>query len=147
MVSLWTFLLLVHLSGLALGVGSATGKVVLLLKCNRDITFMPVYLKVVAPLTQLLVLGLIMMTLSGVTWLILGYGFSTLMIVKLVLVGIVWILGLIIDKITEPKFIRLSPAAGEEPSQPFISIKKQHLAMEVIATLVFYIILILGILL
>lgn len=147
MVSLWTFLLLVHLAGLALGVGCATGKVVLLMKCNRDITFIPAYLKVVKPLTQLLVLGLIMMTLSGVTWLVLGYGFSTLMIVKLVFVLTVWILGLIIDKITEPKFIRLSPAEGEEPSREFISIRKKHFAMEVIAALLFYIIIILGVLL
>jgi hypothetical protein len=49
MFSLWTIILLVHLAGLALGVGCATAKVVLLLKCNKDNAFLPVYLKVVKP--------------------------------------------------------------------------------------------------
>lgn len=147
MFSLWTFLLLVHLAGLALGVGCATAKVVLLLKCNKDMTFLPVYLKVVKPLTKILVLGLIMMTLSGITWFILGYGFSNLMILKLIFVALVWILGLIIDKISEPKFLRLAPVASEEPSPAFVSIKKKHLALEIIAALVFYIIIVMGVLL
>lgn len=147
MFSLWTFILLVHLAGLALGVGCATAKVVLLLKCNNNTAFLPVYLKVVKPLTRILVLGLIMMTLSGITWLVMGYGLSNLMIVKLVFVAIVWILGLIIDKLTEPEFLRLAPAASEEPSPAFVSIKKKHLALEIIAAIVFYIIIVLGVLL
>jgi len=68
-------LLVFHLIGLALGVGSATAKVVLLVKCYRDITFVPFYLKVMVPLTRTLVLGLILMTVSGIIWLIRGYGF------------------------------------------------------------------------
>lgn len=147
MSSLWSFLLMFHLIGLALGVGSATAKVVLLVKCRKDITFIPVYLKVMKPLTQILVLGLVLMTLTGIIWLIMGFGLPVPMIVKLVFVVAVWVLGLMIDNITEPKFRELAPKNGEAVSQEFLQIQKKHFALEVIATLVFYIIIVLGVLL
>ena len=147
MASSWSFLLMIHLVGLALGVGSATAKVVLLQKCYRDSTFVPVYLKVMKPLTQVLVLGLVLMTLSGIIWLVMGFGFPAPMIVKLVLVGTVWVLGLLIDNVTEPRFRKLAPVNGEAPSQAFIQIQKKHLALEITATLIFYIIMAIGILL
>ena len=147
MASLWSFLLVFHLIGLALGVGSATAKVVLLVKCYRDITFVPFYLKVMVPLTRTLVLGLILMTVSGIIWLIRGYGFPATMIVKLVFVGAVWVVGLLIDNVTEPRFRKLAPAQGATASEAFILIQKKHLALEIIGTLLFYIILVLGVLL
>lgn len=147
MASSWSFLLLFHLIGLALGVGCATAKVVLLLKCYRDTAFVPFYLKVMVPLTRMLVLGLILMTVSGIIWLILGYGFPTTMIVKLVFVGALWAVGLLIDNLTEPQFRKLAPAQGEKASDAFILIQKKHLVMEVIGALLFYIIVVLGVLL
>lgn len=147
MVSLWTLLLLVHLIGLALCVGSATAKVILLAKCYRELPFIPVYLKVMKPLTQILVLGLILMTLTGIIWLVLGYGFSTLMIVKLILVGAAWVTGILIDNVTEPQFKKLTPAKGEEASHAFLLVQKKHFELEVIATLLFYIIMVIGVLL
>jgi hypothetical protein len=145
MASLWSFLLVFHLIGLVLGVGSATAKVVLLGKCYRDNTFVPFYLKVMVPLTRILVLGLILMTVSGIIWLIRGYGFPSVMIVKLVFVGAVWVVGLLIDNITEPRFRKLAPAQGEEASGEFIQVQKKHLALEVIGALLFYIIMVLGV--
>jgi len=62
------------------------------------------------------------------------------MIVKLVFVGAVWVVGLLIDNITEPRFRKLAPAQGEKASEAFILIQKKHLALEVIGTLLFYII-------
>lgn len=147
MFSSWSFLLVIHLIGLALGVGSATAKVILLVKCYRDVTFVPFYLKVMVPLTRTLVTGLVLMTLSGITWLILGYGFPAMMIVKLVFVGALWVVGLLIDKITEPRFRKLAPDTGETASEAFILIQKKHLTMEILGMLLFYIILVLGVLL
>ena len=147
MASSWSFLLVIHLVGLALCVGSATTKVVLLVKCYRDITFVPHYLKIMAPITRTLVFGLVIVTLSGITWLILGYGFTTLLIVKLVFVGAVWVVGLFIDKMTEPRFRELVPNHGEKASVAFMMIQKKHLALEVVGALLFYIILVLGVLL
>jgi hypothetical protein len=144
MVSFWSILLWIHLLGLTMCVGLATAKVILLVKCYRDVTFVPVYLKVVKPLTQILVLGLILMTLTGIIWLIMGYGFSNTMIVKLVLVAVVWVLGILIDKVSEPKFIRLAPANGEAASPAFVLIQKKHLALETVAALIFYILIIIG---
>jgi len=144
MVSFWSILMWIHLVGLTMCVGLATAKVVLLVKCYRDVTFIPAYLKVVKPLTQILVLGLIFMTLTGIIWLIMGYGFSNTMIVKLVLVAVVWVLGILIDKVTEPKFIKLAPVKGEAATPDFVRIQKRHLALESIAAMVFYILIIIG---
>ncbi len=147
MESSWVVLLMIHLVGLALGVGSATAKVVLLLKCYRDHTYVASYLKVVKPLTRILVLGLLLMTLSGIIWLILGYGFPTRMIIKLVLVAIVWILGIVIDNVTEPQFIRFAPSDGDDASPAFIRIERRHLVLESLAAFVFFIIMVMGVLL
>jgi len=147
MFSFWSFLLIVHLIGLALCVGSATAKILLLLKCNRDYKLVPDYLKVAKLLTQLIVLGMILITLSGIIWLILGYGFTTLLIVKLIFVGLVWVIGPFIDNIIEPKFRQLASASGEAPTQVFIQVQKKYLVLEVIATLLFYTIVVLGVLL
>jgi hypothetical protein len=147
MVSLWSVLLLAHLIGLALGVGSATAKVVLLLKCRRDINFLPVYLRVMKPLTQILVSGLILMTLTGIIWLILGYGFNNLLIVKLFFVGGVWIVGIYIDNVTEPSFKKLAPAEGQAATVDFLQIQRKHLIFEIVGALLFYIIMVLGVLL
>ena len=45
-------LLLVHLVGLAMGLGAATAKLVLLFQCRADGTFVPTYLAVVRPITR-----------------------------------------------------------------------------------------------
>lgn len=145
MASSWSVLLMIHLIGLALGVGCATSKVVLLIKSYRDPAFIQVYTRVVRPLTRLLVLGLVLMTLSGIIWLVLGYGFSTILIIKLCFVGLVWILGIVIDNVTEPKYLKLAPVKDEKPSASFMDIQKKHIALETFAALVFYIIMVLGI--
>jgi ABC-type transport system involved in cytochrome bd biosynthesis fused ATPase/permease subunit len=123
---------LLHLVGLAPGVGSATAKVFLLLRCFRDVNFLPVYLKVMKPLTQLLVSGLILMTLTGIIWLVLGYGFNNLLIVKLFFVGAVWVVGIYIDNVTEPRFKKLASAGGQERTVAFLQIQKKHLVFEII---------------
>jgi hypothetical protein len=87
------------------------------------------------------------MTVSGIIWLIQGYGFPATMVVKLVFVGALWVVGLLIDNVTEPRFRKLAPAQGEKASEAFIIIQKKHLALEVVGTLLFYVILVLGVLL
>jgi Na+-transporting methylmalonyl-CoA/oxaloacetate decarboxylase gamma subunit len=120
---------------------------VLLVKCYRDFEFVPDYLKVSKPITQLIVLGLVLMTLSGVTWLVLGYGVTTMLIVKLILVGVMWVLGPVIDNFIEPKFHAAAHSSGGTPSLAFTQVQKQHLAIESIATIIFYVIMVLGVLL
>jgi hypothetical protein len=135
-----------HLLGLALGVGAATVKLILLFKCNADYGFVPVYIKVAKPITRQIVLGLILLTLSGIGWLLLGYPFTPRLFVKLIFVVAIWALGPFIDNAVEPKFQKLAPAPDEPTSPEFIRIQKQHLTLEVIATALFYVIIIMWVL-
>lgn len=142
MISLSSLLVLAHLVGLALAVGAATVKVALLLKSRADHAFVPVYLKVARPITRQIILGLVLLTLSGIGWLLEGYPFTTLLVVKLILVGAVWVLGPIIDNVAEPRFRKLAPLGGEPASTAFLRAEKQYLTLELVATLLFYIIIV-----
>ncbi len=141
MVSMSSILSLTHLVGLALGVGSATVKLVLLIKCKRDFALVPVYLKVARSITKQIILGLALLTLSGIGWLLLGYPFTLQLGIKIVLVVVIWVLGPVIDNVVEPKFQRLAPEHGETASSEFIRIQKKYLALEVVATGFFYLII------
>jgi hypothetical protein len=135
---LTALLFLVHLVGLALGVGAATTKLVLLLKTRADRAFVPAYLKAAGPATRLIQLGIVLLTLSGIGWLILGYPLTSRLVAKLVLVAAIWVMGPVIDKVVEPRFRRLVPGP-EDPADPaFTRAHRQYLAMEAAATLLFY---------
>jgi len=146
MISLSSFLTFTHIIGLALAVGAATVKLTLLFKCNSDDNFVPIYLKVSKPITKNIIIGQTIVTLSGIGWLLYGYSFTTLLIVKIILVAAVWVLGAFMDNAVEPKFRTLAPAAGESASPEFIRIRKQLLILEVIATLIFYAIIVIWVL-
>jgi len=136
-------LTVVHLVGLALAAGSATVKLTLLLGCGADGDRLAIFFKVARPVTRLIILGMVLLTLSGVGWLLVAYDFTWLLGVKLALFGAVWVLGPVIDNVAEPKFRRLAPAAGEPASPEFIRARQQYVALEVTATLFFYAIIVL----
>ena len=121
MSSLPSLLSLAHLIGLALAVGCATAKLTLLVRCKADHAFVPTYVAVVRPLTRLIILGLALL--------------------KLVLVGAIWVLGPVIDNVVEPKFLQLAPTPGESASPAFIRIQLHYLRLEVVATGLFYVII------
>lgn len=145
MGTLATALSIIHLVGLVLGLGAATVKIVLLLKSRVDPAFLHVYLRASKPITKLIVLGTIILILSGIGWLFYGYSLSTLMIVKIVLVAAMFGLGMTIDNAVEPKVHKLAPAPNETPSPEFREIQKLHFALEVAATLLFYAIFAVGV--
>ena len=143
----WPQLLSVaHLVGLAVGVGAATVKLALLLRCMADSALVPAYLTVVRIITRQIILGLVLLTLSGIGWLLLGYPFTPLLIAKLLLVAALWVLGPVIDNVAEPQFRKLAPAPGEPPSPPFVKARRLYLTLEVSATLLFYAITVLWVL-
>jgi len=142
-----TFLSVAHLLGLALGLGAATVKLTLVLRCRTDLSFVPVYLQVTKTITRQIVIGIIILALSGVGWLFIGYEFSTLLIVKIILVVIMFVIGPVIDNVVEPKFRKLAPASNELPSPGFRKAQRQLLALEVTATALFYVIFAFGVLL
>jgi len=137
---------LTHLIGLALGVGAATVKLTLLLKCRFNHQFVAIYLRVFKPITRIIILGLILLTISGIGWILFGKIFTLLFIFKLALVLVIWILGPIIDNVVEPKYVKLAPVSGENPSQQFIRIQQHLITLETIATFLFYVVTILGVL-
>ena len=140
-----TLLSVSHLVGLALGLGAATVKIVLMLISRSDPAFVPIYLRVAKPITRQIVLGIIILALSGVGWLLIGYEFSALLIVKIILVAGMFVLGPIIDNVVEPTFRKLAPPPEEAPSPEFRKVQKQLLSLEVAATVLFYVIFALGV--
>ena len=132
------YLVLIHLLGLALALGAASVKVALLLRCKVDRSFIDTYLKVVRPITRQLIACLVLLTLTGVGWLLLGYPLTRLLWVKLALVATIWVLGPIIDNVAEPRFRRFAPVAGASPSAEFVRAERAYLALETTATATFY---------
>jgi hypothetical protein len=147
MPSLPTVLTLAHLIGLALGVGCATAKLTLLLKSKSDPAFLPAFIAVSRPVTRLIITGLALLTLSGIGWLLLGRPFTPLLVVKIALVAAIWALGPVIDNVVEPRFLKSAPGRGESPSPAFVRFQRQYLILEVIATGLFYAVMVLWILL
>lgn len=147
MIILSEIAMIVHVIGLVLAAGSATIKLLLLLKCNADYKFFPVYFQVAGLITKLIIMGMILLTVSGIAWIMMGYYLEPLLIFKIVLVGLIWILGPIIDNVAEPKLKKLAPLPGQTSTPGFIRIQKQHLLLEVAATAVMYAVVITGILL
>lgn len=141
-MSMSSLLLVAHLLGLGLGLGAATVKLVLLIRSKADLAFLPVYLAVSKPVTRLIVLGMILLTLSGIGWLVLGYPITARLVVKLVLVAAIWGMGPVIDNAVEPRFRKLAPAPGEQASPAFSKIQSRFLALEALATLLFYVIVV-----
>lgn len=137
-------LMAIHLLGLSLGVGSATVKLVLLFKSKANTEFLPVYFMVAKSITRLIIMGMILLTLSGIGFLFVGYSFTTLFIIKLVLVGLMWVIGPVIDNVVEPKFEKLIPSHGETRTPEFVRIRKKYLILEITATGLMYAITIIG---
>lgn len=141
-MSLLAYLLTVaHLIGLVLCVGAASVKLLLLLRARTNAAFVPTYLEVVRPITRELITGMALLTLSGIGWLLLGYPFTTLLVVKLALVVAGWVIGGTIDKVAEPAFRHLAPATGSPATPEFLSARNRYLALESAATVLFYVII------
>lgn len=146
MISLSSVLLLAHLVGIALAVGAATVKLTLLLKSISDPTLLPAFVKIARPVTRLIIIGMILLALSGIGWLIDGYPFTFLLIVKIVLVAAIFALGPVIDNVIEPRFRELMPAPGEPVTPAFVQVRGRYIAAEVTATLLFYVIILIWVL-
>lgn len=141
-----SLLLTLHLIGPALGIGCATAKLALLLKCKAEEALLPAYLAVVKPITRLIVVGLVLLTGSGIGWLWLGYPLTPRLVTKLTLVAVIFVLGAIIDTVIEPKFRMLAPRPGESASPTYVRVERRYLALEVTAAGLFYFIVIMWIL-
>lgn len=147
MLLLSEILYVVHVIAVSLAAGAAFVKLLLVIKCKRDHTFYTVYFRIASLLSKLIITGMILLTLSGITWIITGYPLVFLLILKIIIVAGIWVLGPVIDNWAEPRLKILVPVPGEEPSPEFKHVQNQHLLLEIIATLLMYAALIIGVLL
>jgi len=143
---LTSLLPVIHLIGLALGVGCATAKITLLFRSGENPASIQAFITVVRPITRLIILGIILLVISGIGWIILGYPFTTILAVKVALVAAILIIGPVIDNIVEPKFLKLAPMSGEAVSAEYVRIYRQYVLLEVVATGLFYAIIVMWLL-
>jgi pimeloyl-ACP methyl ester carboxylesterase len=133
-----SLLSLAHLIGLSLGLGGGTATLALLLKAKNDHAFVPAHLAAARPVTRLIIVGLVLLILSGIGFMFAGYHLTPRLVVKLVLVGTILVLGPIIDNVIEPVFRELAPKPGESASPAWIRVQRRYLVVEAIATGLFY---------
>jgi hypothetical protein len=146
MISLTSLITTVHLLGLSLALGAATVKLSLLYRCRADHGFVSVYSKVARPITRIIILGMILLTLSGIGWFFAGYSLTSRLIIKIIIFAAIWILGPIIDNVIEPRFYKLAPGPGKTASPEFVSILNKYLLLDTIAGGLFYVIVIIWVL-
>jgi hypothetical protein len=133
-----TLLSAVHLLGLALGLGAATTKTVLLLRCGTDPHFIAAYLTLRRLITRVIITGLLLLLVSGIGFFFVGFPLTGPLVVKLVLVAAFFVLGPVIDNVAEPRYVRSAPGPGESPSPVFLQAQRQYVALEITATALFY---------
>ncbi|MFW9965391.1 MAG: hypothetical protein ACFFCX_17595 [Candidatus Sifarchaeia archaeon] len=144
-MDLWQIITLVHIIGIALGVGGASIKLVLFMKSYYNKNFTPAYTVVAEPISQLIFLGMILLTVSGIGYALVGYPEGSSLLVKHVLVVLLWVVGPLISKVYGPRFITLAPKPSESPTSEFLQVRKQLLVLEVLGTVCFYAVSIIGI--
>ena len=130
----------IHLFGLSLGLGAATTKTVLLLRCAADPDLIAAYLRLHRLVTRVIITGLVLLVLSGTGFFFIGASLSGDLIVKLVLVVAVFVLGPLIDNVAEPRYAKAVPIPGGSPSPEFAGARRLYVTLEVTATLLFYVI-------
>lgn len=133
-------LTLIHVLGLALGLGAATTKTVLLLRCGADAELVAAYLGVRRLVTRVIMTGLALLVVSGAGFFLDGSSLGADLIFKLVLVAALFVLGPVIDNVLEPRFAKAAPAPGAPASAEFVDARRLYVAVEVAATSLFYLI-------
>ena len=147
MLILSEILYIVHVIALSLAAGTAFVKLLLVFRCKKSAAFYNDYFKLAPMLSKLIITGMILLTVSGITWIIIGYSVNLLLAVKIVVVTGIWILGPMIDNMAEPKLRKYLPTQDQTPSAEFIRAQKQHLRLEIAATVLMYAALVMGVLL
>lgn len=131
-------LLAFHIVGLALGLGAATTKTLLLLRAGTDPVLVAAYLQQHRPITRVIITGLVLLVLSGAGLLFVGFSFDDGLMVKIVLVVAIFVLGPLIDHVGEPRYARAAPAPGDTASSAFVEARRLYVGLELTATLLFY---------
>lgn len=135
---MWEIFRLMHLFGLAFGVGAVTVNLILMMKSRSNKEFAPVFMKASKSIATLVFLGLILLTLSGIGFAALGYPEKQLLLVKHVLIAVLWGNGLFVVFSLSPKLTKLAPKPGQPPTQEFLSIQRQVQVMGILGIILWY---------
>jgi hypothetical protein len=136
----------IHIIGLALGLGGVTVNVALMVKARFDKELASIIPKVSRIIGPLIFLGLVLLTISGIGFVHLGYPLTRTLTVKLDLVVVLWVEGLLISYLGS-KIGRLAPKLGEPPSPKFLSTRRKMQALAVVGVVLWYTTTALGVLL
>ena len=144
--NLRTLFIFVHTVGLAFGLGGVTINVVLMIKARFDKELASTIIKVSKTIGPLIFLGLVLLTISGIGFMRLGYPLTRTLAVKHILVVALWIEGPLIFYLTS-KLAKLSPTPSEPPSLKFLSTRRMMQALAAAGLILWYTITVLGVLL
>ncbi len=142
---MWQIFRLIHLFGLAFGVGAVTVNLILMMRSRSNKDFAPVFMRASKPIAMLVFLGLILLTLSGIGFAALGYLEKQLLLAKHILVAVLWVNGLFVMFSLSPKLIKLAPKPGQPLKQEFLSIQRQVQVMGTLGIILWYTITVMGV--
>jgi hypothetical protein len=141
-----TLFIFFHTVGLAFGLGGVTANVMLMIKARFDKELASTIIKILKTIGTLIFLGLVLLTISGIGFMRLGYPLTRTLAVKHVLVVALWIEGPLIFYLTS-KLAKLSPKQGEPPSPKLISTRRKMQALAAVGLVLWYTTTVLGTLL
>lgn len=141
---------LMHVVGIAWGVGGVTVLKILHRQAEKNPEMAPLEAKAMPMISKLIALGLLFLIISGITFgrLLGGEGAvnGKILSIKLVLVFILIINGALINFRFMPKMQKLAPTNGT-PTADFLKAKKQMAMSGTVSLVLWYAIVVLGILL
>jgi hypothetical protein len=141
-----TLFIFFHTIGLAFGLGGVTASFVLMIKSRFDRELASTIINVSKTIAPLIFLGLVLLTISGIGFMRLGYPLTRTLAIKHALVVALWIVGPIMLYLTS-KLEKLSSKPGEPPSPKFLSTRTKVQALAVVGLVLWYATTFLGVIL
>ena len=145
----FTVVQLLHYIGVAWGVGGVTMSIIVSMIADKNPENASHFMLVNKAIMKLIWIGLILLIISGFaysyTW---PYGtleYSTLLMIKHVLVAILIIVALVITFAFVPKVMKNKPKKDEKPLAAFINAKRNVKIGSIIGFILWYLILILSV--
>ncbi len=141
----YDFLQMIHVLGLAWGIGGATINTILIMKAEKDPQIAPVVMGLVPSIVKLIWVAIILLILSGIGLAIEGADWldTTIMLVKHALVAVLVVIGLVMMFVMMPKMQKLAPKGGP-PSAEFLAAKKTTQALGMLNLVLWYAILVMS---
>ena len=147
-MTLELMLRIIHLIGLSWGVGGATLGLLLMVISERNPEMKPHVSKILPTITRLIMVGIILLGISGVVLqLVIGgnyYSEHWILGLKHVVAAVLLIIGILMAAKVGPKMQRLAPKGGP-PSKEFLKTKKLAMIGGITNTILWYVLVILSV--